>query len=126
LKPKDTKEITDSSEVLKLESAISETCKYTLKDSDFLDESLPEDEQDNLLSVLAAGLHHRRLAHFGGVFKEIYNSLGLEDVEDENCDLTHIDETINSGVALLITRYRWGMGCYNFFNKSIEYKKEVI
>ncbi len=126
LKPKDTKEITDSSEVLKLESAISETCKYTLKDSDFLDENLPEDEQDNLLSILTAGLHHRRLAHFGGVFKEIYNSLGLEDVEDENCDLTHIDETINSGVALLITRYRWGMGCYNFFNKSIEYKKEVI
>ena len=126
LKPKDTKEITDSKDMLKLESAISETCKYTLKDADFLDDTLSAAEQDELLSFLAGGLHHRRLAHFGGVFKEIYNSLGLEDVEDENCDLTHIDETINSGVALLITRYRWGMGCYNFYNKSIEYKKEVI
>jgi len=129
LKPKDTKDITDSNEIIPLkniESGLFEVCKYTLKDSDFLDESLPEEEQDNLLKTLADGLHHRRLAHFGGVFKEIYNSLELEDVEDENCDLTHIDDSIQKGVALLITRFRWGMGCYNFYNKSIEYKKEVI
>lgn len=129
LKPKDTKEIIESNQLIdtkRLESALSETCKYMMKDSDYLDESLPEHEQDNLLSVLAGGLHHRRLAHFGGVFKEIYNKLGFEDVEDENTDLTHIQDSINVGVALLITRWRWGFGCYQFLDKSIEYKKEVI
>jgi len=133
LKSKDSKEITSSQEIIPLKdlekslnSAIAETCKYTLKDSDFLDESLPEEEQDRLLEILSVGLHHRRLAHFGGVFKDVYNALDLEDVEDDSCDLTHIDETINSGVALLITRFHWGMGCYNFFSKSVKYKKEVI
>jgi plasmid rolling circle replication initiator protein Rep len=129
LKPKDAKEIIDSKEIIPLKSlnsALLEVCKYTLKDSDYLDESLSEDEQDNLLSSLIDGLHHRRLAHFGGVFKEIYNSLGLEDVEDENCDLTHIEDKITKGVGLLITSFRWGMSRYNFYNNRMEYKKEVI
>lgn len=129
LKQKDSKEITESKDIIglkALESALAETCKYMMKDSDYLDESLTPEEQENLLSCLIGGLHHRRLAHFGGVFKDLYNKLGFEDVEDENTDLTHIDESINSGVALLITRWRWGFGCYNLINKSIEYKKEVI
>ena len=131
IKPKDTKEINspDVVQVKSLESAIAETCKYTFKDEDLLFGCSSAAEQDHLLLTLADGLHHRRLAHFGGVFKEIYNSLGLEDIEDDSCDLTHIQDTINKGVALLITRFRWGFGCYNFFNKSIVYpheEKEVI
>ena len=130
IKPKDAQEI-NSPEVVQvksLESAIAETCKYTFKDEDLLFGCRTPAEQDNLLLTLIDGLHHRRLAHFGGVFKEIYNSLGLEDIEDDSCDLTHIQDTINKGVALLITRYRWGFGCYNFFDKSIIYNKleEVI
>ena len=130
IKPKDAQEI-NSPEVVQvksLESAIAETCKYTFKDEDLLFGCRTPAEQDNLLLTLIDGLHHRRLAHFGGVFKEIYNSLGLENIEDDSCDLTHIQDTINKGVALLITRYRWGFGCYNFFDKSIIYNKleEVI
>lgn len=131
IKPKDAQEI-NSPEVVQvksLESAIAETCKYTFKDEDLLFGCRTPAEQDNLLLTLIDGLHHRRLAHFGGVFKEIYNSLGLEDIEDDSCDLTHIQDTINKGVALLITRYRWGFGCYNFFDKTIVYpheEKEVI
>lgn len=131
IKPKDVQEI-NSSEVVQvktLEAAIAETCKYTFKDEDLLFGCHSAAEQDHLLLTLIDGLHHRRLAHFGGVFKEIYNSLGLEDIEDDSCDLTHIQDTINKGVALLITRYRWGFGCYNFFDKTIVYpheEKEMI
>lgn len=132
IKPKDTQDI-NSSEVVQvksLESAIAETCKYTFKDEDLLFGCRSADEQDHLLLTLIDGLHHRRLAHFGGIFKEIYNSLGLEDIEDDSCDLTHIQDTINKGVALLLTRFRWGYGCYNLFDKTIVYpheeEKEVI
>ncbi len=130
IKPKENKELQDmcsSPDLIplkSLESAVAETCKYTFKDSDFLDDSLSQEEQDNLLLSLMSGLHHRRLAHFGGVFKEIYNSLGLEDVEDDSCDLTHIEDSINKGVALLITRFHWGYGCYEFLDKKIVYNKE--
>ena len=131
IKPKDTKEISSSSEQLQvkgLESAIAETCKYTYKDSDLFESGLSPEEQDNLLLTLANGLKHRRLAHFGGVFKEVYNSLGLEDVEDENTDLTHIDDSINKGVYLLITKFRWGFGTYRLYDKILisNSEKEVI
>jgi len=126
IKNKDVSDVTNVDMSTLMQKAIAETCKYPFKDSDFLDERLPEDEQDRLLTILTNGLHHRRISHFGGIFKELYNKLGLEDVEDENTDLTHIDDTISHGVALLITKYHWGMGCYNLLNKSIEYKKEVI
>lgn len=131
IKPKDTKEVCspEAIQVKTLEAAIAETCKYTFKDEDLLFGCRTREEQDHLLLTLIDGLHHRRLAHFGGVFKEIYNSLGLEDIEDDSCDLTHIQDTINKGVALLITRFRWGFGCYNFFDKTIVYpheEKEVI
>ena len=126
IKNKDVSDVTSVDMSTLMAKAIAETCKYPFKDSDFLDERLPAAEQDKLLTILTNGLHHRRISHFGGVFKELYNKLGLEDVEDEKTDLTHIDDTISNGVALLITKYHWGMGCYNLLNKTIEYKKEVI
>ena len=75
IKPKDTQEIISPEvvQVKSLESAIAETCKYTFKDDDLLFGCKTPEEQNNLLLTLIDGLHHRRLAHFGGVFKEIYN-----------------------------------------------------
>ena len=126
IKNRDVSDVTSVDMSILLQKAIAEACKYPFKDTDFLDERLPDKEQDRLLEILSGGLHHRRISHFGGIFKEIYNKLGMEDIEDENTDLTHIDESISKGVALLITKYHWGMGCYNLLDKTIEYKKEVI
>ena len=112
-----------------LNKAVREVCKYTLKDSDFLNDKISQSEQDNLVFTLLHGLYHRRLAHFGGVFKEIFQKLKLEDVEDETCDLVHIEDTVSKTVALLICSYGWGYGSYKLIDSYIDYqldKKEVI
>lgn len=91
-----------------LSSAVAEIAKYSVKSSDYLiqdDESLTDD----IVKCLSSALHHRRLAHFGGIFAEIAKLLKV-DVEDD--DLVHLDDLIDSSIAFMIVRYRWSAGVY--------------
>lgn len=71
-----------------MQSAIDETAKYPVKDTDFM----TNDEQKNLkrLSDLEEGLHRKRLISYGGLLKEIHKKLNLDDAEDG--DLIHADD----------------------------------
>lgn len=71
-----------------VESAIAETAKYPVKDTDFM----TDDEQKNLkrLSDLEEGLYRKRLISYGGLLKEIHKKLNLDDVEEG--DLIHVDD----------------------------------
>lgn len=71
-----------------VESAIAETAKYPVKDTDFM----TDDEQKNLkrLSDLEEGLYRKRLISYGGLLKEIHKKLNLDDVEEG--DLIHADD----------------------------------
>lgn len=71
-----------------MQSAINETAKYPVKDTDFK----TDDEQKNLkrLSDLEEGLYRKRLISYGGLLKEIHKKLNLDDVEDG--DLIHADD----------------------------------
>lgn len=71
-----------------MQSAINETAKYPVKDTDFM----TDDEQKNLkrLSDLEEGLYRKRLISYGGLLKEIHKKLNLDDVEDG--DLIHADD----------------------------------
>ena len=71
-----------------MQSAIDETAKYPVKDTDFM----TDDEQKNLkrLSDLEEGLHRKRLISYGGLLKEIHKKLNLDDAEDG--DLIHADD----------------------------------
>ena len=53
-----------------IQSAIDETAKYPVKDTDFM----TDDEEKNLkrLSDLEEGLHRKRLISYGGLLKEIH------------------------------------------------------
>ena len=59
-----------------IQSAIDETAKYPVKDTDFM----TDDEEKNLkrLSDLEEGLHRKRLISYGGLLKEIHKKLNLD------------------------------------------------
>src|SRR5699024_7527698 len=71
-----------------IKSAIDETAKYPVKDTDFM----TDDEERNLqrLADLEEGLYRKRLISYGGLLKEIHKELNLDDAED--CDLIHTDD----------------------------------
>src|SRR5699024_11439688 len=63
-----------------IKSAIDETAKYPVKDTDFM----TDDEERNLqrLADLEEGLYRKRLISYGGLLKEIHKELNLDDAED--------------------------------------------
>src|SRR5690625_6226830 len=63
-----------------IDSAIDETAKYPVKDTDFM----TDDEEKNLkrLADLEEGLYRKRLISYGGLLKEIHKELNLDDAED--------------------------------------------
>lgn len=71
-----------------VQSAIDETAKYPVKDTDYM----TDDKERNLQIVkdLEEGLYRKRLLSYGGLLKEIHKQLNLDDVEDG--DLIHTDD----------------------------------
>src|SRR5699024_225377 len=65
-----------------IQSAIDETAKYPVKDTDFM----TDDEEKNLkrLTDVEEGLHRKRLISYGGLLKEIHKKLNLDDTEDRD------------------------------------------
>ena len=95
-----------------LSSAVAEIAKYSVKSSDYL---VQDNDRltDDIVKCLSLALHRRRLAHFGGIFAEVAKLLKV-DVEDD--DLVHLDESINSSLALMIVRYGWSSGAYKMIS----------
>lgn len=113
----ETSDLSDLDGFKSLEGAVSETAKYAVKDEDFI---ISDNEtMDSVIQVLLYGLKGRRLVQFGGLFKEIADSLKLDDVEDG--DLIHIDDDkINNALAHMIVRYGWRSGVYQILSKEIK------
>src|SRR5699024_11222063 len=76
-----------------IQSAIDETAKNPVKDTDFM----TDDEEKNLkrLSDLEEGLHRKRLNSYGGLLKEIHKKLTLDDTEDGDLIKTVDDEKVD-------------------------------
>lgn len=89
-----------------IESAIDETAKYPVKNTDFM----TDDEEKNLkrVSDLEDGLHRKRLISYGGLLKEIHKELNLDDVEDG--DLIHTDndeKKADEDAFSIIAKWNW-------------------
>ena len=97
-----------------VESAIAETAKYPVKDTDFM----TDDEQKNLkrLSDLEEGLYRKRLISYGGLLKEIHKKLNLDDVEEG--DLIHAydeqEQADQEGFSIIAM---WNWERQNYFIK---------
>lgn len=96
-------------------SAIKETSKYSVKESDYL-----TDNHENNLEIiqdLEIGLHGKRMISYGGLLKKIHQQLKLDD-EDNNLINTTDDEKIseedekaNSIIAV------WNFEKQNYYRK---------
>ena len=88
-----------------IQSAIDETAKYPVKDTDFM----TDDEDKNLkrLSDLEEGLHRKRLISYGGLLKEIHKKLNLDDAEDGDLIHTDDDEKADEDSYSIIAMWNW-------------------
>lgn len=94
-------------------AAAVEAAKYAVKDSDYIDASLPEEEAIQILREYTEALHRRRLTAYGGWLKAAAKALDAEDLDDG--DLVHVDdETIREDVAELIETYNWHFGAGDY------------
>lgn len=99
-----------------LSAAVAEVTKYTLKFTDL--------KSDKVVYFLANALKGRRLVAYGGVFKEVFNQLKMQDAEADNADLTHIEDKIDPLLSLMICQYGWKAGAYRLNNVRIVHKYE--
>jgi plasmid rolling circle replication initiator protein Rep len=99
-----------------IESAVAETAKYTVKDSDYI---LDDTKQmDKVVLALAMGLHGRRLIAYGKLFRTVKLQLKLEDVESSSADLVgEVPANCQCPICnsnLIDTLYKWNMSANNF------------
>lgn len=97
-----------------IKKAVAETAKYSVKDSDILNENT--ELQDSAVKILDGALYSRRLISFRGEFAKIKQLLKLDDAIDG--DLINCDgqEEIRNDLDFVIERYSWHIG-YNQYIK---------
>lgn len=95
------------------EKAVAEVAKYATKSS----EVICFDDWDltvKTVSILDKALNNRRLAGWGGIFKEVHKELHLDDSEDG--DLLHTETTVNeSEEELEKIVYTWHTGYNQYY-----------
>lgn len=104
---KEVEEVTKNNlNSIKCRKAVTEVTKYTVKCCDFL---ISDDEEltDRTVKTLSEALKGRRLMAWAGIFEEVRNQLGLEDIEDEAADLVGADEEAKEGTGIR-TVWMWG------------------
>lgn len=102
-----------------LGSAVAEIAKYAVKDSEYILKS-DSYKTDSIVSVLNSSLRGRRLVSYGGIFKEVFNQLNMDDADSESADLVHVGDSISSDLVHLIISYGWSVGCYKITEIQFE------
>lgn len=117
----DKRKMTNNGASISFGSSIAEAAKYAVKSSEYLHGDNYE-LTDRLVNLYSTVLYHRRLVQYGGIFLDTFKKLGLDDAEDENADLVHVNETINPAVSLLVRHFAWNVGIsqYQFRGYHIE------
>lgn len=100
-----------------MQSAINESAKYPVKDTDFKTGNEERDLQ--VVQDLEEGLRQKRLISYGGLLKEVHKELNLDDVEDGDLIHTDDDEEEVSENAYSIIAY-WNWERRNYFINSID------
>ena len=126
-------------------SAVAELAKYSTKSEDYIVynryrqkqngkevQVLPDlrygidiNKTDEVVSVLDSSLSRRRLLAYGGLLKDVWNELQLEDVEEDTADLVHADDDSSCpcsvcGSNMLEELYTWIPAVKNYMKKEKE------
>ena len=107
-----------------LKKSVCEVAKYSVKDSDFLNED--NDLMRRAVYHLTTGINGRRLISFRGDFAKVKKELGLDDIVDGDLIHTDVQEDINEDLGYVILKYRWNIGFYNYceVNDNYQFIKE--
>lgn len=104
-----------SQEDMNIEKAVCEVSKYSVKDSDIINDDL--DFMDDTVYILHYALKSRRLITYSGEFKRIRKELMLDDIDDG--DLIHVgdmEDKISAPYEVLA--YVWHYGAFEFLLKG--------
>src|SRR5699024_4502915 len=93
-----------------IKSAIDETAKYPVKDTDFM----TDDEERNLQRIadLEEGLYRKRLISYGGLLKENHKTVDLDDAEDGDLIHTEDEEKADEDGFSITAMSNWGRKNY--------------
>lgn len=97
-----------------IEKSVAEASKYTVKSDDYIIKDditgdINQEFTDKAVKILDRALANRRLIAFGGLLKDIFQQLNLDD--PENGDLVNTDnEEIRADLNYIIERYSWNIG----------------
>ncbi|WP_425413271.1 protein rep [Lysinibacillus capsici] len=89
-----------------VQSAIQETAKYSVKDSDYLTGNQERDLE--VVQDLETGLHRKRMISYGGLLKQVHKELNLDDAEKG--DLVHVDDEkddIQKKAYSIVAKWNW-------------------
>lgn len=91
-------------DMTKIEVAVQETTKFSMKDADYLTGDL----KNNLEVVrdLKKGLYRKQMVTYGGLLKEIHKEMNLDDVEEGNLVLE------NEKAYSIVTKWNWQLKNY--------------
>lgn len=109
-----------------LSKSLAEATKYTIKDADYLikgrNGKLNPEQTDKVVKTFAESLAYRRLIAWGGVLRDIYKSLNLDDPEKGDLVITDSNqEDVRDGLWI-IEHYRWSVGMSNYVLTNVEKK----
>lgn len=98
-------------------SQIAEVSKYATKPADYI---VPDDWDYTIDSIqtLDAATTKRRFLAYGGKLKEIKQQLGLSDVDSDQADLVHIDDTAAPEISDELAGkllFEWSPGYKNYY-----------
>lgn len=107
-----------------LSKSLAEATKYTVKDADYIiknkDGEINYKRTDRVVKYLSEALAYRRLIAWGGVLKDIYKSLNLDDPEKGDLVVTGDEDSITG--LYIIEKYHWSVGMQNYVLMDIEQK----
>lgn len=102
-------------------SAAAEASKYAIKDEDYIDPDLTDEQAVEILVDYTRALTNRRLTAMGGCLRDAAKALDMPE-ELEDGDLVHIedDDKVREDVAELIETYHWNFGVGDYILVSRE------
>lgn len=128
VKPNKKHSILTETKVQAFEGALQEVSKYPVKDI----EILKGNRQENAVTVytLDNALSHKRLIGYGGILKDIHKKLKLEDCEEDNVNLIHLDEncedTVASEIEMITAYWHYGLKEYIVKHNNIHNSERLV
>lgn len=107
-----------------LSKSLCEATKYTVKDADYIiknkDGEINYKRTDRVVKFFSEALAYRRLIAWGGVLKDIYKSLNLDDAEKGDLVITGEEDSVTG--LYIIEKYKWSVGMNNYVLIDVEQK----